>query len=54
MCPRRSRPWLHDAQTSGGLLLAQPTGTTGLLEDLRALGLPAVVIGRAVEGPAVG
>jgi selenide,water dikinase len=43
---------LHDAQTSGGLLLA-PTGDgAGLLKDLCERGLPAAVIGRVVDGEA--
>ena len=61
----RMRPWvelddqiapevavlLHDAQTSGGLLLAvaEPQAS-GLLEDLLARGLPAAHIGEVVAG----
>ncbi len=42
---------LHDAQTSGGLLLAVPPGAAGaLLGDLRTQGLPAAVIGDIVTG----
>ena len=42
---------LHDAQTSGGLLLAAPPGAApALLGDLRAQGLPAAVIGDIVAG----
>jgi len=42
---------LHDAQTSGGLLLASPPGAaTALLADLHARGLPAAVVGEVVRG----
>jgi selenide, water dikinase len=42
---------LHDAQTSGGLLLAAPaTAAPALLADLRARGLPAALIGEVVAG----
>ena len=42
---------LHDAQTSGGLLLAAPPGAApALLADLRARALPAAVIGDVVPG----
>jgi len=42
---------LHDAQTSGGLLLAVPPGAAdGLLGDLRRRGLPAAVIGEVTPG----
>jgi selenide, water dikinase len=42
---------LHDAQTSGGLLLAAPEdAVTGLLGDLQQHGLPAAVIGHASKG----
>jgi selenide, water dikinase len=42
---------LHDAQTSGGLLLATPPGAApALLADLRARGLPAAVVGEVVPG----
>ena len=42
---------LHDAQTSGGLLLAAPPGAAaGLLAELRSQGLPAAVIGEVVAG----
>jgi len=42
---------LHDAQTSGGLLLAvAPTGAPALLGDLRAQGLPAAIIGEVTDG----
>jgi selenide,water dikinase len=42
---------LHDAQTSGGLLLAtQPAETPGLLAELRGQGLPAALIGAVAEG----
>ena len=42
---------LHDAQTSGGLLLAAPPAAApALLSELRAQGLPAVLIGDIVPG----
>ncbi|MFC4907251.1 selenide, water dikinase SelD [Actinomadura gamaensis] len=41
---------LHDAQTSGGLLLAVPDDPADLVSALRAHGLPAAVVGRAIEG----
>jgi selenide,water dikinase len=42
---------LHDAQTSGGLLLAAPTDAApGLLADLRDRGLIAALIGDIVAG----
>jgi selenophosphate synthase len=42
---------LHDAQTSGGLLLAAPPqATPALLGELRAQGLPAALIGDVVAG----
>ena len=42
---------LHDAQTSGGLLLAvPPRAAPALLGELRAQGLPAVIIGDVVAG----
>jgi selenide,water dikinase len=42
---------LHDAQTSGGLLLAvEPAGAPALLGDLRAQGLPAAIIGEVTPG----
>jgi selenide,water dikinase len=44
---------LHDAQTSGGLLLAVPPDRLeGLLADLVAGGLGAALVGRIVAGPA--
>jgi selenide, water dikinase len=43
---------LHDAQTSGGLLLAVPQEADGLVEDLLGRGLLAAVIGRVGDGPA--
>ncbi|TDB89004.1 selenide, water dikinase SelD [Actinomadura sp. KC216] len=43
---------LHDAQTSGGLLIACPGPSAGLLADLRERGLPAVAVGRVTEGAA--
>jgi selenide,water dikinase len=42
---------LHDAQTSGGLLLASAPGAApGLLAELRDRGLPAALIGEVVAG----
>jgi selenide, water dikinase len=42
---------LHDAQTSGGLLLAAPAAAVpALLADLRARSLPAALIGEVVAG----
>jgi selenide, water dikinase len=42
---------LHDAQTSGGLLLAAPAAAVpALLADLRGRGLPAALIGEVVPG----
>jgi len=42
---------LHDAQTSGGLLLATPAGAApALLGELRARGLPAALVGEVVPG----
>jgi selenide,water dikinase len=42
---------LHDAQTSGGLLLAvPPAAAPALLGELRAQGLPAALIGDIVPG----
>ena len=42
---------LHDAQTSGGLLLAAPPAAApALLDALRAQGLPAALIGDIVAG----
>ena len=44
---------LHDAQTSGGLLLAVPPGALGgLLDDLHGRGLRPALVGRVVDGPA--
>jgi selenide,water dikinase len=44
---------LHDAQTSGGLLLAVPPGKAAALhEDLVRQGLQAAVIGQVGHGPA--
>lgn len=43
---------LHDAQTSGGLLLAAPADDTGLLGDLLERHLPAAVVGRVSAGSA--
>jgi selenide,water dikinase len=42
---------LHDAQTSGGLLLAaRPAAASALLADLRAQNLPAALIGEVIPG----
>ena len=42
---------LHDAQTSGGLLLAVPRAAApALLGELRAQGLPAALVGEVVAG----
>ena len=42
---------LHDAQTSGGLLLAtSPAAAPALAAELRSQGLPAAVIGEVVAG----
>ena len=42
---------LHDAQTSGGLLLATPPAAApALLGELRAQGLPAALIGEVLAG----
>jgi selenide, water dikinase len=42
---------LHDAQTSGGLLLATAAGAApALLGELRSRGLPAAVVGEVVPG----
>jgi selenide,water dikinase len=44
---------LHDAQTSGGLLMAVPEPSIGAVRDgLAAAGVTAAEIGRVVEGPA--
>lgn len=44
---------LHDAQTSGGMLLSAGASVADLLlEDLSARGLQAAEVGRVVEGPA--
>jgi selenide,water dikinase len=44
---------LHDAQTSGGLLLAvPPPRLTGLVEDLRGRGIQPALVGRVLTGPA--
>ena len=63
----RMRPWvridpavppetavlLHDAQTSGGLLLpVPPAAAAGLLNELRDQGLPAALIGQVTDGAA--
>ncbi|SNR36318.1 selenophosphate synthase [Haloechinothrix alba] len=43
---------LHDAQTSGGMLIAVPSGTdsAAVVAELRGKNLPAAVIGRAAAG----
>ncbi|HLN68821.1 MAG TPA: AIR synthase-related protein, partial [Streptosporangiaceae bacterium] len=42
---------LHDAQTSGGLLLAAPEAAApALLSELRAQELPAALIGEVIQG----
>ncbi|WP_034489120.1 selenide, water dikinase SelD [Actinomadura oligospora] len=41
---------LHDAQTSGGLLLVVPDDPDALIADLRGRGLPAALVGRTTEG----
>jgi selenide, water dikinase len=42
---------LHDAQTSGGLLLAVPGGAlTGLVAELRARGVEPALVGRVLPG----
>ncbi len=44
---------LHDAQTSGGLLLAVPAEALGaLVDDLHGRGLRPALVGRVVRGPA--
>ena len=44
---------LADAQTSGGLLMSVSAEVVdGLLVDLADRGVPAVVVGEVVEGPA--
>jgi selenide,water dikinase len=44
---------LHDAQTSGGLLLAaKPAAAPALLGELQAQGLPAAIIGEVTTGEA--
>jgi selenide,water dikinase len=44
---------LHDAQTSGGLLLSvAPDALAGLVGELRGRGVEPAVIGRVLEGPA--
>jgi selenide,water dikinase len=43
---------LHDAQTSGGLLLSVAPGRLGdLVADLRGRGIEPAVVGRVTEGP---
>ena len=44
---------LHDAQTSGGLLLSVPPERLGgLVGDLRDRGIEPAVVGRVLDGPA--
>ena len=51
-CPRWWPPCSHDAQTSGGLLLAvAPERLGGLVADLRGRGIEPAVIGRVLDGP---
>ena len=51
--PEETVVLLHDAQTSGGLLLSADAAVVdGLLEDLIGRGLRAAEIGRVVEGEA--
>jgi selenide,water dikinase len=42
---------LHDAQTSGGLLLAISADPADLLTDLRQRGIDPVPVGRVIDGP---
>jgi selenide,water dikinase len=43
---------LHDAQTSGGLLLSVAPGILGgLVADLRGRGVEPAVVGRVLAGP---
>ncbi|WP_433381154.1 selenide, water dikinase SelD [Streptosporangium sp. CA-115845] len=42
---------LHDAQTSGGLLMSVPSPSSGLLDRLRRHGVAAAVIGQVIPGP---
>ncbi|MEV4258347.1 AIR synthase-related protein, partial [Spirillospora sp. NPDC049652] len=48
--PREVAVLLHDAQTSGGLLLAVPGDPTSLLAELRGHGLPAALVGQVTDG----
>ena len=49
--PEETFVLLHDAQTSGGLLLcAPPAAAPGLLADLRGRGLTAALIGEVIAG----
>ena len=44
---------LHDAQTSGGMLVAAPAGTSeSLAGELRRRGMQPAIVGRVVRGPA--
>lgn len=43
---------LHDAQTSGGLLIATAAPATRLLDELRLRDVPAALVGRIVPGEA--
>jgi selenide,water dikinase len=50
--PKEVNVLLHDAQTSGGLLLsAAPAAAGALLDDLTGRGLRAAEIGQVVAGP---
>ncbi|RFU37449.1 selenide, water dikinase SelD [Actinomadura logoneensis] len=50
--PRELAVLLHDAQTSGGLLLAVPDDPGPLIADLRERGQPAALVGHVTEGEA--
>jgi selenide,water dikinase len=41
---------LHDAQTSGGLLMSVPSPSSDLVERLRGHGIAAAVIGQVIPG----
>lgn len=48
--PEQISVLMHDAQTSGGLLLAIPPDCTDLIGDLIDVGVPAAVVGRVLRG----
>jgi selenide, water dikinase len=51
--PEATAILLHDAQTSGGMLIAvPPAGCPGLLAELRLRDAMAAIVGRVVAGPA--